>query len=377
MSIAALIPRLRDYMFISEVKTGVRFIYIEGELHQPHADNIKAMRAIVKDAGYTPFFENNRESDSAIHKLKIGLFSLRKVRQRFWLNWLLLGITAVTTTVAGAIWFGADIFTNPLLVYKGLPFAGALLLILGSHELGHYLTCRHYKMQATPPFFIPFLPFLGWMSAGQWIVAPSFGTMGAIIRMGITPHRRALVRVGAAGPIVGFIVALPVTIVGLALSYYQIPETAAGLMFDEPLIFKGLMWLVDLFRNPEALPQAGEILHIHPIALAGWLGFLVTSLNLLPLSQLDGGHIAYGVLGRRRIWLTIATYALMAAAVIYTLLKYNQPSMWLVWGVITLIIGFRHPPSEDEITPLTRVDAVIAAVALAILVLTVMPVPIH
>jgi len=375
MNISELVSSLADHMHISDVKAGLRFVTITGEIHEPCNQNINLMRDKVKDEGYTPFFETNTESQDSRHRLKIGLFSLRKVKQRFWLNWLLLGITIVTTTVAGSIWYGADLLSNPLLIYKGLPFAGALLLILGSHELGHYFACRYYKMQATPPFFIPFLPFIGWMSGAQWVLAPSFGTMGAVIRMGITPNRRALIRVGAAGPIVGFLVAIPVTIFGLALSSYQAPEAAGGLMFSEPLIFKGLMWLVDIFRQVK--PQTGEILHIHPIALAGWLGYLVTSLNLLPLSQLDGGHIAYGILGKKRIWLAIGTYGLMAAAIAYTFFAYSQPSMWLIWGVLTLILGFKHPPSEDEITPLSRGDIILAVLSLVILVLTVMPVPIH
>ncbi|MBD3286020.1 site-2 protease family protein [candidate division WOR-3 bacterium] len=374
MNAAELIPKLRGYMSVADVKMGVRFIILKGMINNPQSQNIQTIRTLVKEAGLTPFFEHSHDSADTAHTLKIGLFRMRKVKQRFWLNWLLLGITVITTTLAGSVWFGADILSNPLLVYKGLPFAGALLLILGSHELGHYFACRHYGMQATPPFFIPFLPFFIVKYAGQLTLIPFFGTMGAVIRMGITPNRRALIRVGVAGPIVGFIVAIPVTIAGLALSEY-VPGIDGGLSFSEPLVFKGLMWVVDLFRQVK--PAEGMILTIHPVALAGWIGFLITSLNLLPLSQLDGGHISYGVFGKKRIWLTIGTYALMVAAIIYTFMEYQQPSVWLVWGGLTLLLGFKHPPSEDEITPLSRGDIFLAAVALGILILTVMPVPIR
>ena len=370
-----LISRLGDYMHISRVNPGARYISLEGEIHKPYEESIKVMRELIKEAGYTPFFEKTKD-ETSIHMLRIGLFSLRNVKQRFWLNWMLLGITVITTTIAGAIWAGADIFTNPLLIYMGLPFACALLFILGSHELGHYFACRYYKMQATPPFFIPFLPFFAaWIPAAGWVFAPSFGTMGAIIRMGITPNRRALVRVGAAGPIIGFLVAIPITILGLALSQYKIPELSGGITFEDPIVFKFLVWIVDMVKK--ATPGPGEVLHIHPIALAGWLGFLVTSLNLLPLSQLDGGHIAYGVFGKRRFYLTIAAYALMGAAIVWTFIVLKQPSMWILWAVITVFLGFRHPPSEDEITPLSRGDIIISIAALVVFVLTAMVAPIR
>lgn len=352
MSVAELIPRIASYMRVDEVKSGVRSVILEGQIYEPKTENIKEIRSLFKGSGYTPLFERNKGSDTAPHLLRIGFFVLKSVRQRPWLNWLLLGITLITTTVGGAMWAGADILANPLLIWKGLPYSLALILILGSHELGHYLTCRYYGVQATPPFFIPFLP--------------PFGTMGAIIRMGLTTNRRVLLRVGAAGPIVGFVVAIPVTIVGLMLSEV-VPQGsfAGGFQFGESLIFKLLALLV---KGP--LVENSTIL-IHPIALAGWLGFLVTALNLLPLSQLDGGHIAYGLFGRKRFYLMAVVYALMIGAA-FLFKSWN----WLIWGAITLIFGFRHPPAADEITPLASADIIIAVVAFIILILTVMPVPI-
>lgn len=353
MSVAELISMIQPYMRIGEVKAGVRFIILEGQIYEPQIKNISAIRSIFKESGYTPLFEPNKGSTVDPHRLKIGLFSLKRVRQRPWLNWLLLGITLITTTVGGAMWAGADIFKNPLLIWQGLPYSIALILILGSHELGHYLTCRYYGVPATPPFFIPFLP--------------PFGTMGAVIRMGLTTNRRTLVRVGAAGPIVGFLIAVPVTLVGLMLSEVVPQGSLAGVFqFGESLIFQLLTFVV---KGP--LGENSTIL-IHPIALAGWLGFLVTALNLLPLSQLDGGHIAYGLFGKKRIYLMIPVYALMVAAA-FLFKSWN----WLVWGVITIIFGLRHPPAADEITPLAPLDIVIAVVSFIILVLTVMPIPLQ
>jgi membrane-associated protease RseP (regulator of RpoE activity) len=353
MSVAELIPKVEPYMRIGEVKSGIRFITLEGQIYEPHNENIEAIRAVFAGTGYTPLFEPNKGSVVDPHRLKIGRFVLKGVRQRLWLNWLLLGLTLLTTTIGGAMWAGVDIFTNPLLIWKGLPYSLALILILGSHELGHYLTCRRYGIPATPPFFIPFIP--------------PFGTMGAVIRMGLTDNRRTLIRVGAAGPIVGFIVAVPVVVVGLMLSEVVPQNTVAGgFQFGESLIFQFLALVV---KGP--MPENSTIL-IHPIALAGWLGFLVTALNLLPLSQLDGGHIAYGLFGKRRIYIMIPVYALMLSTA-FIFKSWN----WMVWGVLTLIFGFRHPPAADEITPLEPLDIIIAIVALIILILTVMPVPIQ
>jgi len=355
-SVAELIPKLGPYMRIGEVKSGVRFIILEGQIYEPQTENISAIRSIFKESGYTPLFEPNDGSTVDPHRLKIGLFSLKRLRQRPWLNLLLLAVTLITTTIGGALWADVDIFHNPLLIWKGLPYSLALILILGSHELGHYLTCRYYGVPATLPFFIPFLP--------------PFGTMGAVIRMGLTTNRRTLIRIGAAGPIVGFLVAIPVTAVGIMLASVDVMQPGT-LEFGEPLIFKFLVWLI---KGPL---EPGQEVVMNPLVTAGWLGFLVTSLNLLPLSQLDGGHIAYGVFGKKRIWLALATYGLMAAAVVGTYVRFRQLSVWLVWAAITLLIGFRHPPASDEITPLSVTDIVIAVAALIILVLTVMPIPLQ
>ena len=159
------------------------------------------------------------------------------------------------------------------------------------------------------------------------------------------------------------------------------PASAIGLSFSEMIpqteLEEGMIRLADplLFSLIQKVVMgdvpATHAVILHPIGYAGWVGLFVTALNLLPLSQLDGGHITYGLFGKRRIYIVIATYAIMAAvAVIFR--SWN----WLVWGAITLVFGFRHPPAEDEITPLSAGDIIIGIASLMILVLTVMPVPI-
>jgi hypothetical protein len=168
--IEALITRIEGHMRVDAVRNDGNYVVLAGEIREPGAESIKAIRSLVKGEGWVPFLEKDPKSPYSPHVIKIGLFKLRTVKQRPWLNILLFGVTFITTALGGALLEGADVFTNPLLIWKGLPYALAIILILGSHELGHYLTCRHYGMQAKPPFFIPFLP--------------PFGTMGAVIRMG-------------------------------------------------------------------------------------------------------------------------------------------------------------------------------------------------
>ncbi len=363
-TIPEAITKIEKHMRIDTQRFGVRYATLDGQLFEPLQENINAIEQILKPVGITPFFELNKQPLSSPHRLKLALFKIKKVRQRFWLNWLLLGITLVSTTFAGAFWAEADFISNPWDILKGLPFSLSLIIILGAHELGHYLTCRKYGIPATPPFFIPFLP--------------PFGTMGAVIRMGLINNRRSLIRIGAAGPIAGFIIAVAILIIGMVSaevvpidSYIaQLKPNDSVFLFGEPLIYKFFHYIVLSFKGKAFLPDTSLMLKMNPLIIAAWIGFLVTSLNLLPLSQFDGGHIAYGIFGKKRIFLMIPVYALMLLAAI--LLK---AWVWLVWGAMSLIFGFRHPPASDEITPLTRLDFVIAVIALIILILSVSPMP--
>jgi len=234
---------------------------------------------------------------------------------------------------------------------KGIPFSFALLLILGSHELGHYLTARRYGVDATLPYFLP-------------IPHPLMGTMGAFIRIkSPIPNRRALVRLGVAGPLVGFLVSIPIVIIGLKLSRVTAVTPGLGnIAVGSSLLFG---WLSQLFF-PKLPP--GQDVFLHPLASAGWLGFFVTALNLLPVGQLDGGHVAYVALGRfRKAFQFIALGIIAALGILW-------PG-WILWGVLVLVLGMGHPPTQDEITPLRRSDWLLVAVAVAIFVLAFIPVP--
>jgi membrane-associated protease RseP (regulator of RpoE activity) len=240
--------------------------------------------------------------------------------------------------------------------FNGLWYSLAILGILGAHEMGHYIACRYYRVDASLPYFLP-APFL------------LTGTLGAFIRIRQPiPNKRELFDIGIAGPIAGFLVAIPVLILGVSLSHVvRIPPGFQGLELGEPLLLKGLMWLT--FGSP----PAGYSVNLHPTAFAGWFGLLATALNLFPLGQLDGGHISYAVLGRRS---TQVTYATLLCLIGLSFVS----SSWIVWTVLTagmlFSFGPRHPRTYDEDMPLDAGRKWLAVFAVLMFVLCFTPAPI-
>jgi membrane-associated protease RseP (regulator of RpoE activity) len=290
----------------------------------------------------------------------------RKFQDRRWRNVVLLLLTMVTTTMAGAdayLSFLSDLGGRSLplaldlsILVSGLWYSVTILTILGFHEMGHYLACRYYDVDASLPFFIP---------------APQLtGTLGAFIRIREPiPSKRMLFDIGIAGPIAGFLVAVPALILGLSLSnVVRLPPDFRGFSIGEPLLFKAASLAI------WGSPPDGYAINMHPTAFAAWFGLLATALNLLPIGQLDGGHISYAVLGRRSSHVTMAT---IAAAVVLT---YFSPS-WAVWTVLMIVMlvlfGRHHPQAFDEHEPLDRTRTLLALVAVAMFVLCFTPVPIE
>jgi membrane-associated protease RseP (regulator of RpoE activity) len=189
------------------------------------------------------------------------------------------------------------------------------------------------------------------------------GTMGAFIRItSPVPSRSALVRVGVAGPLAGFLVALPISYIGLALSQPVVKTATKGIELGSPLLF----WLLSKLAHPGL--GAEQDLMLHPMAFAGWLGLFVTALNLLPVGQLDGGHIAYAAFGRRWPRYSLAVIGLLLVLGFFWL-------GWPFWALLAVVFGLRHPPPLDDITPLSRTDRWLAAIALVLIVLTFTPTP--
>jgi membrane-associated protease RseP (regulator of RpoE activity) len=278
-----------------------------------------------------------------------------RTRPRYVIHAGLFLLTVVTTVAAGMLWEGLDPLKQPALFYRGLPYAGTLLTILFCHEMGHYLTARYYGMDVTLPYFLPAppVPFI-------------LGTFGAFIRMKSPPqHRRALLYVGAAGPIAGFCVALPAMIYAYTTSTVTpIPTEGTGLYFGEPLL---LQLIGRLVIGP--LPE-GAVLTLNSVGLAAWFGLLVTMFNLLPIGQLDGGHIVYALLGRATRYLSW-----LLIGVLLVLGWYFWPG-WYFWALVGWLTGRRHPTILDQHAPLTRRSQVIAGLALVIFIACFMPVPV-
>lgn len=289
-----------------------------------------------------------------------------KFQDRVWLHWLLFVLTIVTTTFAGIghyISFQLDFLPGPIgfspaLVLRGFWYSGTILAILGCHELGHYFACRYYDVDASRPFFLP-VPLLG----------PT-GTLGAFIRIREQiPAKHMLFDIGIAGPIAGFVIAVPALFLGISMSHMvPLPHDFVGYELGEPLLFKAASWLIW-----GATPD-GYSLNLHPVAFAAWFGLLATALNLFPVGQLDGGHISYSVLGTRS---TYVTYAMLLVAVGLAALY----TSWIVWTVLMIVMLFtfgpRHPRVYDEHVPLDRTRLALAFFALVMFIVCFTPAPIQ
>lgn len=278
---------------------------------------------------------------------------------RPWVNWLLFALTFVTTTWAGAAHQGADLLRDPGRFTVGLPYALGLLAILGVHELGHYFMARHYCIRVTLPYFIP-VPF-------------ALGTFGAFIKMrSPAENRRALFDVAVAGPLAGLVIAIPALLIGLRSSVIVATEAepAAGIMHGGASVGSSVLlaYLAKLSLGPALLE--GHVMQLSPLAFAGWLGLMVTALNLLPIGQLDGGHIARAVFGPR----AGDTIGSVAMWTLLLLGLFVWPGL-LTWAIIVFFIGGRGAPPLDDLTPLTPSRRWLGYATFAILVLILAPLP--
>ena len=238
----------------------------------------------------------------------------------------------------------------------GAWYSWTILAILGMHELGHYYACRYYKIDASPPFFLP-APFF-------------FGTFGALIKIRKRiPTKAILFDVGVAGPIAGFVVAVPMVFLGLSLSQItELPSTETFITFGEPLLFQAAAWLI-FGSTPD-----GYSINLHPMGLAAWFGLLATALNLFPIGQLDGGHISYAAFGRKSTTVTVISLAALLG------LGFVTPSWFVLVSLLLIMMvvsgGLRHPPTLDEHVPLDRTRRSVAVAAAIIFALCFTPTPI-
>jgi membrane-associated protease RseP (regulator of RpoE activity) len=280
-------------------------------------------------------------------------------------NLLLFFLTMLSTTTAGAFAAGEDIsILHPLAALvslrAGLSFSLPLMAILLAHEMGHYLTARFHGVPTSLPYFIPAPPIF------------ITGTLGAFIRIRAMPRtRRVMFDIGAAGPWAGVIVAIPAVIVGLWLSEVTpIDKSLGGLELGNSILFLGLSRLV-LGVDPSAVTVT-----LHPMAFAGWFGLFVTSINLLPVGQLDGGHVTYALFPRfHRTISTLFVISCVMMVLVPLALGWDLWWGWLLWAVLSIGLGLGHPATVDRDTPLNPRRAIAAWLSVALFVVTFSPVP--
>jgi len=282
------------------------------------------------------------------------------------LNVALLLLTLLTTTTAGAYMNGDDVsLFHPFLAVaalrSGLSFSIPLMLILFAHEMGHYMTSRYHSVDASLPYFIPAPPSL-------FII----GTFGAFIRMRAPARtRRVMFDIGAAGPWAGVMLAIPAVIIGLYLSdVTPLDKSAGGLELGNSILFLGLSHLV-LGIDPSTVN-----VNLNPIAFAGWLGLFVTTLNLLPVGQLDGGHVIYALFPRRHRTISVLFVISCVLMVLVPLaLGHSFWWGWMLWAALSVALGLGHPSTIDRDTPLNPRRALAAWATVVLFIVTFSPVP--
>ncbi|MDD1770673.1 MAG: site-2 protease family protein [Methanomassiliicoccales archaeon] len=314
----------------------------------------ETLRKEMSAKGYIPILEH-----------KGGEYSIAVIRKpplgpgRNWINVTLLIITLGTTIFAGAFLWAAYVGSTTLLtldnlVFGTLFFAVPLMTILGIHELAHYLTSKRYGIDASLPYFIPSIPPLG--------------TFGAFISIREPlPTKRSLVDIGISGPLAGIIVSIPIAILGLYLNSLGPTNINAppggSVLINFPIFYDLLALLV---------PQPAGLISFHPLAFAAWVGFFVTAINLLPAGQLDGGHVARGLLGDGAKYLSLVVVGIL----IFLGIFYGYFG-WLFFAFLIIFIGMRHPAPLNDVTRLDRKRVGVGVLALVLLVGTFVPVPLE
>src|SRR5262245_26940782 len=278
-------------------------------------------------------------------------------------NLVLFLLTVLSTTLIGGLFLLVPGQTAPGILWAGLKYGLCAMAILGTHELGHTLACRYYRVSATLPYFLP-MPLA------------ATGTLGAVIRIRERlPNRNALFDMGIAGPVAGFLVLLPVLAWGLHVAE-PVPQLASAdgsgyaTFSDPPLV----QLLLPLVRDDDGSAPAD--LELNPFLFAAWFGMLATAMNLIPAGQLDGGHVAYALSTRFHSLTSRASLAGLAAAATYGFVQYGAP-FWIVWMIVVAWMGPRHPAVTDEGAPLSVGRRWFALVAGLIFLLCFTPVPFH
>ncbi len=310
--------------------------------------NFKKLVIDLKGVGYIPVIGRTREggSDYVISVIK------KRNNQPFG-NWV--NIVLLVATLASTIWVGGSLSgeyfgitsQSPKFFFFGfIYFSLPLLVILGSHEFGHYFVAKRNGVAASLPFFIP-------------APIPPLGTLGAFISLrDPLPDRKTLIKIGAAGPIVGFVMSIVVAVIGAYLGTFQKPvmvtSTQENFLISLPVIY----YLFPVIQTT----------YVHPVAFAAWVGFLVTAINLFPIGQLDGGHIARGLLGKNAKYLSYTFIVILVILGIYYV-------SWILFAILIIILGLTHPPPLNDISKPGKREILVGIVAIALVLVSFSPVP--
>ncbi len=355
--IAALRTAVEDVMLVNGYtydQDGT--VHLRGQLKVPADKIYRILRERVERIGYTPFLKEQKDQDDSDKRRQgdFEIIAVRGVTPRIKLNTrinLLLYIATFASVIIAGMQFGNS--PNGIDISTGLMFGLPVMAILTAHEMGHYVIGKRRGAPVSLPYFIP-LPFIA-----------LFGTMGAVIvQREPFEDRRTLLEVGIAGPLCGFIVAVPLLIIGLLLSHTQaIAPTQQMISFGDSLLTQTLTFL-----------KFGQLAHgtdviAHPILIGAWFGLLITGINLVPAGQLDGGHIAYALLGKYAKYLSYAMIALFGA------LAFLVSETWLLWAIMLLLFGRTHPPSLNQAVKLEPFHFALAIIAVLVLILVFVPNP--
>lgn len=319
------------------------------------AEHFDELRRRFEQHGFTPLV---RQEEG-----RLALIALPVVFEAQPSNWLInlvLFIATVASTLLVGSGYAIDSPEGAVALLRGWPFSLSIMLILGAHELGHYFAARYHKVPVTLPYFIP-LPL------------SIIGTLGAFIRLKApVKNKRALLDVGAAGPLAGLVFALPILFYGLLTSEVG----PSGALPGQVIILEGnsiLYALAKLAVFGQFLPGDGLDVHLNMFAWAGWIGLLVTGLNLFPVGQLDGGHIAYVLFGKRARRFFWPVLIGLAALMLLT----EAASMWGLWIVLLFFLGRTHAEPLDDVTPLDGKRRLVAIFTLLLFFLVFVPVPLR
>jgi len=274
-----------------------------------------------------------------------------KKRKIPYVNIILFLMTIFTTLIAGAMMEGADIISDFSSLKMGIPFSFTLISILGFHELGHFAVSRLHGVRATLPYFIPAPP--------PFII----GTFGAFIKVKSPIYnKKTLLDIGAAGPIAGFLIAVPSIIWGLQISEVKEVMPGYGIKLGNSL----LLYVAERFIYGNIPP--GYDIHLGSVAFAGFIGLLVTAFNLMPIGQLDGGHIAYALFGSKQKIIAKIFFLCLLALIFFWF-------GWLVWAFLVYAIGFRHPPTANDFIDIDKKRKIIGYICIGIFILCFTPIP--